>query len=368
MKVTLVAQQFRRPVPGGIGTYTRGLLMGLAAMGDDAPNVCLTASRAPAGPDPLEDFGVAYHPSAAPARVLTGLWAHGLMSMAADAGVVHSTSLAFPNARGPLSVTIHDLSWRNPANGFSARGVRWHEAALDRAFKRARLLIVPSPQVADSVRTAGASPDLVHVVPEGCDHLGLPDAGATDELLKRHGIDTPFLLSVSTLEPRKNLSRLFQAYALARGRLPGPWPLVVVGPKGWGDAPERTPGVVLVGSVADGVLSGLYGRAQCVAYVPLEEGFGLPAVEAMAAGAGVVASPVPSLGLADEATGLGSSPKRPAWVVDPLNLADMAEGLVAMCTDGPDRDEVIRAGTDRAALLTWQACARRHVALWESIA
>ena len=90
---------------------------------------------------------------------------------------------------------------------------------------------------------------------------------------------------MSTLEPRKNLDRLVAAYGPVRSVLPEPWPLVVVGPADGGPHWRRRPGVVLAGRAEEAVLSALYASARVVAYVPLAEGFGLPAVEAMSAGA-----------------------------------------------------------------------------------
>jgi len=75
----------------------------------------------------------------------------------------------------------------------------------------------------------------VEVIDEGSDHLPEPDPAAADAVLARLDVVGPFLLSVGTLEPRKNLPRLVAAYQAARPRLPEPWPLVVVGPTGWGD-------------------------------------------------------------------------------------------------------------------------------------
>ena len=81
------------------------------------------------------------------------------------------------------------------------------------------------------------------IVPEGADHLPEPDHAAAEAMLERLGVSGPYLLTVSTLEPRKNLVRLVEAYALAKPRLPGNWPLLVVGPDGWGlltlDPPGR---------------------------------------------------------------------------------------------------------------------------------
>jgi glycosyltransferase involved in cell wall biosynthesis len=113
---------------------------------------------------------------------------------------------------------------------------------------------------------------------------------------------------------------------------------------------------VLAGLVPAPILNALFGGARCVAYVPLVEGFGLPAVEAMRAGAPVVASPMPSIG-------------RAGVVVDPLDVAAVADGLVlAAASESAARSALIAAGHQRAAELSWQATARAHVALWTKVA
>ncbi|MGH9065016.1 MAG: glycosyltransferase, partial [Acidimicrobiales bacterium] len=224
-----------------------------------------------------------------------------------------------------------------------------------RALARARRLVAPSEATAEALVAAGAAPGTVSVVEEGCDHLVEPDGAATDALLGALGVDGPYLLSVGTLEPRKNLPGLLGAFTLARGRLPEPWPLVVVGPPGWGRGLPPRPGVVMAGRVEPGVLSGLYARARCLAYVPLAEGFGLPAVEAMAAGTPVVASAIPSTA-------------GQALEVDPRDEESMAEGLVLAASDETVRAGLIERGRVRAGALTWVAAARGHLAAWQEVA
>jgi alpha-1,3-rhamnosyl/mannosyltransferase len=183
-----------------------------------------------------------------------------------------------------------------------------------------------------------------------------------------------YLLSVSTLEPRKNLAGLVEAYEQARPSLPGGLPLVVVGPQGWGEAivePGATrpwsevldaPGVVHVGPVSDGVLAALYSGARTFVYVPFVEGFGLPPLEAMRQGAPVVASTgVPSVAI---------RPDRPptAMLVDPTDPAAVAAALVAVTTDDAVRAALADAGSHDAAGRTWREAAEAHVALWTSLA
>ena len=251
---------------------------------------------------------------------------------------------------------VHDVAFRHLPEAYPRRGLRWHEAALRRAIARARLLVAPAQLTADDLLAAGAPADRVRVLadPYGCDHLPAADAAATSAVLARLRVDGEYLLTVATLEPRKNLARLLAAYRLARPRLPEPWPLVVVGPAGWGEALAPEPGVVLAGAVPEPVLAGLYGRARLVAYVPLLEGFGLPAVEAMYACAPVVASPMPSTGGA-------------AYDVDPIDTEAIADALATVAGHEGVRSQLVTAGVVRSSELTWAAAARRHADLWRQV-
>ena len=364
LSVLVVAEQLRRVVPGGIGTYTRGLVTGLGALDPElAPLVTLAASRAPrSGGDAVAALGPAVRTVGLGPRALVAAWDHGLARVGRDASVVHACSTLTPPSSAPLVATVHDLAWRHLEWAFPPRGRRWHEASLRRAVRRASAIVVPSEAVADEVREGvasvrGRSPCDVAVVDEGADHLPAPDDRAAAAALDALGVTGEYLLAVGTLEPRKNLVRLVEAYAAARPSLPEPWPLVVVGPAGWGrstgvEAPP--PGVVLAGVVGDAELAALYARARCVAYVPLLEGYGLPVVEAMRAGAPVVASAVPSA-------------RGAALEVDPLDVDSIAAGLVVAATDGERRARLVAAGLERTGGLTWRRCAEQHVALWRRV-
>lgn len=325
MRVLILGEQLRRPVPGGIGTYLRGLLQGLEEVG---------------GVD------VTVHTPTLPSPLVTRLWDWGVLRAPKGFDVVHAPSLATAASSSPMSVMVHDVAWRELPDAFPARGRRWHEAALRRARRRASLLLVPSERTASLL---GGDPR-VRVVEEGSDHVAPADEDGAARLLRSLGVSGPFVLTVSTLEPRKNLPRLVAAHRQASVGMP----LVVVGPAGWGPALAPADGVVLAGFVDEGVKSALFGAARVVAYVPLLEGFGLPAVEAMRAGAVVVASPMPSTGGA-------------ALEVDPLSVESIAQGLRSAATDESVRARLVSAGSKRAAELTWAAAARRHVALWEEL-
>jgi glycosyltransferase involved in cell wall biosynthesis len=373
----MTVEQIRRTVPGGIGAYARGIIAGLAAIEDEgevAVDVTLYASRAPASgataADPILGFGRPVILSRLPGRLMTRAWDHGLSGVPPGFDVVHSVSLAFPPPRsrkgGHPVITVHDLAWRRHPEATTARGLKWHEASLRRAEKSDARLVVTSGFVATDLISDGVDESRITIVHGGSDHLAPPDAQATDALLRRLGVAGEFVLTVGTLEPRKNVERLLAAYALVRSTLPEPWPLVVVGPEGWGPAVSRQvhrEGVVFAGGVADGVLAGLYDRARAFAYVPLTEGYGLPPLEAMRHGTpSVVSREVPSV------HDVGQQGPPVVRLVDPFDIEDIAAGLFSVLTDAPVRAELSARGQVYARSRTWKAAAEAHVALWRSLA
>jgi glycosyltransferase involved in cell wall biosynthesis len=356
-EVLVVAEQLRRRAPGGIGTYTTGLLSGLAGLASsdelDGLGVRIYASAPPAVPDPLAAFGFPVATSRLSDRALVAAWDRGLRRAPSGASLVHSVSLSGPSALVPLVVTVYDLAWRHVPQAFPPRGLRWHEAALARAKRRRAHLIVPSEATRADLLDAGIAPEQMTLIPAGVDHLVPADAAATAALCASAGIEGGFLLAVGTFEPRKNLHRLVEAYG--RARQDGlDLPLLLVGPQGWGPGITPPEGVIRIGRVEDAVLSGLYERATVVCYVPLIEGFGLPALEAMALGAPVISSAVPSVGGASR-------------LVDPLDVDAIAAGLLEVCGDAEVRAALVTAGRAHAATFTWEACARAHVALWSDL-
>lgn len=370
LAVCLYIEQLRRAVPGGIGTYAGGLVKGLKELGER--HVTLLASATAKRPDPLEALGYAVSTIRLPGPLLVRLADRGLLRLRRGGRVLppglaaaHSVSSALPPLlRGsvPMTVMVHDLAWRTVPGSTTRRGAEWHEAALRRAARHADRLVVPSGQTAEELLGAGLgiADERVVVIEEGVDHLApLDDAAraAGAARLRAIGLDgRPYLLSVGTLEPRKNLSRVVEAYATVAGRRPDVPALVLVGPKGWGPRLVAAAGVHLAGKVSPAELTGLYAGAVAVVYVPLSEGFGLPAAEAMSLGVPVVASRrVPSVAGA-------------ALEVEAGDAGSIADGLERVLGDDATRRAVVEAGLERTARFRWSEAARSHVALWRALA
>jgi glycosyltransferase involved in cell wall biosynthesis len=378
-KVLMAVEQLRRAVPGGIGAYAGGLLQGIAECETDGDGIDVTllasrlprserSGRLPTAADPLRRFGHPLALSRLPGPLLTRAWDRGWVGAPTGFDVLHSVSLASPAHRSgrPSVVTVHDVAWRRHPEATTVRGGKWHEAALRRAQDSGAALIVTSKLVAADLINDGVASERITIVHGGSDHLVPEDPVQTEALLGRLGIVGEFLLTVSTLEPRKNIDRLLQAYGQARAMLPEPWPLLIVGPNGWGPAlsrPAEQAGVFLAGAVSDPVLTGLYRRARAFVYVPLTEGYGLPPLEAMRVGTpSVIANEVPSVIDLDDAG------PPPALIVDPLQVDEMAAALLAVLTDEDLRVDLRAKGQAHSRSRTWRTAAHQHIGLWKSLA
>jgi glycosyltransferase involved in cell wall biosynthesis len=273
------------------------------------------------------------------------------------ADVVHATTILTPSSRRPLVVTIHDLAFLHDTGRFTARGHRLFRASLDRIRRDADLVLCSSQATLDDCLAAGLSFDRLRLVPLGVERSTPAPVADFARWRNEQRVGEHFVLFVGTLEPRKNLQRLLDAFAL----LPADdRQLVVAGPTGWGDdvqvphSIERR--VRLVGSVSDTILASLYAAAAVFCYPSLREGFGLPVLEAMAHDTPVV-------------TSLGSSTAEVAGdaavLVDPMHTDDIARGLL----DALARPDELRAQrAARVAQYTWAATADRTLAAYRDVA
>ncbi len=253
---------------------------------------------------------------------------------------VHHLSLArgpLRRGRPPVSVTVHDLVPQQLPETMSGWNRRYSRATHDRLLRAADLVVTSSETVAAQLRARR-----VAVVP----------LGVADELRGPPPSTRPagegYVLFVGTPEPRKNLTRLADATGRAGLRL------VVAGAGGWGDDRPAT-GVEWLGRVDDATLHALYAGAACLAIPSLDEGFGLPAVEAMAVGCPVVAA---------RAGALPEICADAAVLVDPLDTDSIAAGLLEALARA---DELRDLGRTRAAPYTWERSAELLVSAWRSL-
>jgi len=340
----------------GIGRYTAGLMAELATRADVDLTVTGFTARGQRALRAAVPDGVRVRGGPVPARGLRAAWQRGgwppVELLAGNADVLHAPNFVLPPARRAAGVvTIHDLAFLDRP-GELAPANRDLPGLVRSAARRAAAVCSPSRAVAgDIVHRLDVPADRVVVTPLGVDPGWFRAAPPTDELRDELRLPQRYLLFVGTTQPRKGLDVLLDAHQ-AELDLP---PLVLAGPAGWGPPPATSSRVHTVGYLEEEVLRSVIAGATALVLPSRDEGFGLPLIEAMAAGTPVVCSNLPPL---REVAG------GHATLVPPGDVAALAAALVTVSGSGSDP-----AGTARrrahAARFTWAACAEATVSAYQ---
>jgi glycosyltransferase involved in cell wall biosynthesis len=288
------------------------------------------------------------------------LAAMGLIGRQVRPSVLHAIYFAPYLAGCPVVLTIHDISYEIHPEFFSrAERLRGRTLIRDGA-RRARVVVtVSETSRRDIIERYGVPEDRVVAIHNGVSQRFL-DAPPRD--LGPIGDRPVTVLAVGTLQPRKNLGRLLEAVARAATRRP--IRLRVVGPDGYQADAIRSrladsADVDIAGYVSDDALLDEYRRADMLVYPSLYEGFGLPVVEAMAAGTPVITSTSGSL---PEVAGDA------ALLIDPLDVGAIADAILRLAEDESLRRDLVTKGMERAQRFSWAASADRHVEVYRHAA
>lgn len=328
------------------------------------PSELAPALQARPGVRLIELSAVGTPTASTPRRIVQGLRREGLYYPAGmahegrrrGAQVLHVPTPAPARGAGlPLVVTVHDLLPLRLPHLFT-RQTRAHTRLYVPFVRRATRVITPSTYTrAEVIELLRLPEERVVAIPEGCSERFSPREVDRDELRREFGIDGPYVLSVGTLEPRKNLATVLRVFRRVSAAVPDA-ELVLVGGRGWrnhafeaelgrDDAARR---VRVTGFVADERLVDLYAGAACFLFPSLGEGFGLPPLEAMACGAPVVMSDCPALG----EVGADAALQAP-----PLDVEALAAHVIGVMQDRELASRMRAAGLDRARRLTWEVAA-----------
>jgi glycosyltransferase involved in cell wall biosynthesis len=330
----------------GVNNYILGSLCGLAEAAAGEHEI---VAFAPTSPEGRRVIAATLEGLSVELRLRTLVGAHGWRTAWSVVGyppaerwlgkfdVLHFTDWMYPpQARGLRATTLHDLVPLHFREWVTKRTHAMHRRKARNAALTCDVLFANSAFTADDFATTLEFPRERIVVA----HPGISSVFSADGPAAELG--RPYVLTVATLEPRKNLGTLVDAYALLHAE-DEDLALVVVGGEGWGEQPRLDrPGVVRTGRVSDEELARLYRGAAVVVYPSRFEGFGMPITEAMASGAAVVASSHPSLDEAAGGVAIRADPESPE-----ANAAAIREAIGR-------RDELRARGLEHARQFSWR--------------
>ncbi|MCO6449818.1 MAG: glycosyltransferase family 4 protein [Caldilineales bacterium] len=360
---------------GGIGRYTRGLIDALMPLLDGRDEVTLLY--------PLEKglyqperwhrpVNIRYQPLSD--RMQTILW-HRLRAPLAvewftgSLDLFHAPNFLLPPMRSARTLlTIHDLAFLVHPEYAYPKLQQFLAAAVPRSVTRADHVLADSEASKwDAMRFFDLQEEQITVVGAGVEarFQPLPET-ALSGIRQKYGLDFPFVLDVSTLEPRKNFDGLIRAFAAARKKAGFPHHLVIGGGKGWmyedifAEVERQQAGefVHFLGFVSDEDLPALYNLADLFAFPSHYEGFGIPVLEAMACGTAVICTDTSSLPeIAGDA----------AYVIPTGDEDALVEGLMLLLSDESYRQQIAGRGPVEAAKWTWDAAAQRLISVYRSL-
>jgi glycosyltransferase involved in cell wall biosynthesis len=284
-----------------------------------------------------------------------------LASKKLQCSIIHSPHYTVPiGSKKNLVVTIHDLTFvKHPEwHTVSKRIFFTHE--LKKAAKTAGAIICVSDSTLKAFEQIYGVRDNVFVIPHGINlEIFNLNSGDDSKLLGDLGVTEPYLLFVGTIEPRKNIARLIQAVKRLKDLevLEEKVTLVLVGKKGWKVSLDQTYSWIKpVGFVQDKILASLYRRSLCVVYPALEEGFGLPVVEALACGAKVVTS---------ACSPMAALAKDLAINCDPYSVESIANAIKLAClnTDASYKERAAKLAYNHS----WEKSALDHIMVYDKL-
>jgi glycosyltransferase involved in cell wall biosynthesis len=286
--------------------------------------------------------------------------------------VLHVQYTAPPFAPCPIVTTIHDLAFEHLPETFNRRSWMQLRLTVRRTARRAAQIITVSEYSRqDIINTYRIDPGIVTVTPEAArqDFKPIADEDQLSRMRESYGIERDYILSLCSIQPRKNLVRLIEAYSLLRRlhpevKLPQ---LVLAGKRAWLDnetmsaaqQDELSADIRFTGYVADEDLSALYSGATCFVYPSYFEGFGLPILEAMKCGTPVIAG---------NRTSIPEVAGEAALLFDPFDVNSLVEALQRVVNDSQYRATLSAQGVERANEFSWQTTARLTLAAYKKAA
>jgi glycosyltransferase involved in cell wall biosynthesis len=282
--------------------------------------------------------------------------------LADDAQVFHASVLTRrPPRKMRLTATIHDMTcWLMPENHPRANILA--EKNFAETLRRADALIAVSEATKrDAVQVLGLDSEKIAVIHSGVPHSYFEVEPALIEAVRRkYALGRPYVLFVGTIEPRKNVDMLLEAFESLPSSVREHYQLVLAGPPGWasGRTMRRLQHVRYLGYVPEEVLPGLTAGATAFVYPSLYEGFGFPVVQAMAAGVPVITS---------NGSALSEVAGGAALLVDPRSQSELHHAMSRLLTSEGLRMALGAAGKAKAERFHWERCAERSLKFFERV-
>lgn len=362
MKIGIDISQLAFPGSGS-AVYTENLVKNLLKSQENEYVLFFSSLRQPA-PRDLKSKNFKFPP-----LLLEQLWNRfhvlPIEKLIGKIDVFHTSDWLEPPAHCPKVTTIHDLIIYKYPETFQRRGGHDIVANLKRKLawvkKESTLIISVSESTKqDIIEILKIPAERIRVIHEACNtEFTEKSIDFTERIKKKYGIKGDYLLAVGTIEPRKNLKRVIEAFKIVQSAKRKAQSLVIAGKFGWGEDIKSSKNqdsvnqIKLLGYVPDKDLPALYSGAQVFVYPSLYEGFGLPILEAMASGCPVVTSNVSSM---PEIAGEG------AVLVDPEKVEDIARGIQEALEN---REELIEKGKARAQEFSWEKTARETLKVYQ---
>ncbi len=363
---------------GGIGRYTREIVRALAKVGSENEYHLYSAKRPketsipnslPTGPN------FSYHEAPLSERWLYRIWYRMSLPIpvqwiTGNLDLLHSPDFVLPPLRDniPSLLTVHDLSFVHYPETFTDNLVRYLNNIVPRSIEAASHILADSQSTKDDLLAIwGVSPEKVTVLYSGVDSMFRPvtDNHLLQDARRRYGLgDEPYLLTVGTVQPRKNYQVLARAFkSISQNHSHN---LVIVGGMGWLhkqlleeiEKQDLVHRVILTGFVDDSDLPALYSGATLFTFPSLYEGFGLPLLEAMACGVPVISSNASSL---PEVTG------KAAVLLSPMDEVGWTETIHQLLIDPSLRTRLVASGFIRARDFTWNNSAVQLLAIYRQL-
>lgn len=356
-RIAITLEQCWHDVPGGTATSALESIRALQAH-TELDLIGVSARHGAPPPDPFRPT-IPVKALSLPRNALYESWHRfrrpKVQRATGPVDVIHVTGMAMPPKSAPMVVTVHDLAFVSEPEHFTSHGVRFFHRAIELAASDADVVVCPSRSTINDCVDYGFDRDRLRLVPWGIE-VEPADAAAVAAARARHHLDRPYLFWNGTIEPRKNLGVLIDAFAALVADDATDADLVLAGPEGWNDELARLAAragerVRRVGFVAVDELRALHAGAELFCFPSVREGFGLPVLEAMAQGVPVVTS-------SGTATAEVAGHDGVAGVlVDPLDVAALTTTLGELLAD-PERRRVMGAAARaRALTFSWERTA-----------